>query len=110
LNLSLNFFLFETSFLIINEILSSNEKGFERFLKCIAVSLNLNENEYDRYSYNADQVEVFLLRSTRATKISSQLVLTKNISLEDYSTRETVNKIVTRSLTQAQANESKATQ
>lgn len=70
LPLSLNFFLFETSFFIISNIFT--EDGYNEFLKCLASAFTQQD-----YSFTNDRIQLAVLQNVRLSSIQKVYYETK---------------------------------
>ncbi|CAK82437.1 unnamed protein product (macronuclear) [Paramecium tetraurelia] len=82
--LSINLFLFETTFFIISSVLMSGSNGYMDLLAQMAVLFQLSNQEMQKNKFNHEETELFMLRSLRTNQLSVLYKQTQNCDFESY--------------------------
>ncbi|CAD8163483.1 unnamed protein product [Paramecium octaurelia] len=82
--LSINLFLFETTFFIISSVLMSGSNGYMDLLAQMAVLCQLSNQEMQKNKFNHEETELFMLRSLRTNQLSVLYKQTQNCDFESY--------------------------
>ncbi|CAD8065960.1 unnamed protein product [Paramecium primaurelia] len=82
--LSINLFLFETTFFIISSVLMSGSNGQMDLLAQMAVLCQLSNQEMQKNKFNHEETELFMLRSLRTNQLSVLYKQTQNCDFESY--------------------------
>ncbi|KAM3133334.1 hypothetical protein pb186bvf_014627, partial [Paramecium bursaria] len=96
LQLSLNMFLFETSFFIINQVFTQGEDAYAMYLKLLAIACNQQNGEIQRLKQFYEGCELAILRNVRQQQLSIGLTQLVLINIDNYrsqtpSNRESIN-------------------
>jgi hypothetical protein len=65
--LTLNFFLFETSFFIISQIFENPRSSYEELMKSLTAAFTLQNLK--KFAGNFDEAEIFVLRNVKANQV-----------------------------------------
>ncbi|CAD8159446.1 unnamed protein product [Paramecium pentaurelia] len=84
ITLSINLFLFETTFFIISSVLMSGSNGYMDLLAQMAVLCQLSNQELQKNKFNHEETELFMLRSLRTNQLSVLYKQTQNCDFESY--------------------------
>ncbi|CAD8132606.1 unnamed protein product [Paramecium octaurelia] len=79
LPLGINFYQFQTSFYMINQILFGPKTGYDNFIKCIAVSYYQQFEDIKTMINAQDDAEAQILRNVKSTQCEKDFLLTKVI-------------------------------
>ncbi|CAD8044443.1 unnamed protein product [Paramecium primaurelia] len=79
LSLGINFYQFQTSFYMINQILVGPKTGYDNFIKCLAVSFYQQFEDIKIFINAQEDAEAQILRNVKSTQCEKDFLLTKVI-------------------------------
>ncbi|CAD8138739.1 unnamed protein product [Paramecium octaurelia] len=79
LTFGINFYMFQTSFFMINLILSYPKTGYDNFIKCLAVSFCQQFEDIKTFVNAPEDAEAQILRNVKSTQCEKDFTMTKVI-------------------------------
>ncbi|CAD8053752.1 unnamed protein product [Paramecium sonneborni] len=104
LSLGINFFQFQTSFYIINQMLVNPKTGYDNFIKSLAVCFYQQFEDIKVFINSLEDIEAQILRNVKSTQCEKDFLLTKNIMFIPHK-RVTQSVVISRSTDKKQSNQ-----